>query len=96
MCDHDDRLWPRQRDDNNCIQDVLPEHHNKSDLEHFQHSAAIVSFVRAYVGSDDVNLARGCRAIVFTRADSEHIHPETDAMIICRDESCLLPPADFE
>ena len=38
--------------------------------------------------------ARGSRVIVFTRFDSEDIHPEADAMIICRDESCLLPPVD--
>ena len=43
---------------------------------------------RTVVGSDDVNIARGCRVITFTRFDSEHLHPEADAMIICRDESC--------
>ena len=49
---------------------------------------------RTYVGSDDVNIARGCRVLMCTRFDSEYIHPETDAMSICRDESCLLPPVD--
>ena len=96
MCDHDDqKLWPRQRDSNNCIWDVLPEHHNRAFPEHFQHAAAMVSFLRIDVVSSDVHIARGCRVIVFARLDSEDVHPEADDLIICRDESCLMPPADL-
>ena len=48
LCDYaDERLWPRQRDDNNCVRDVLCE-------QYYGHSAAIMSFVLSYVGSEDV------------------------------------------
>ena len=29
-CRRDERLWPRQRDDDSCIRDVLPEQHSSA------------------------------------------------------------------
>ena len=43
LCNHgDEGLWPRQRDDNNCIGDVMQAQHSRAYLEHYTHAEAIV------------------------------------------------------
>ena len=53
-------------------------------------------FFLGYAGSDDVSISHGFRVIVHACVDSADVHHETDAMIICRSESSLMPPADFK
>ena len=51
LCEHvDQMLRPRQRDDNNCIRDVLPEKHNRAYLEHDRHPAATLQLFITYAG----------------------------------------------
>ena len=77
LCNHDGgRFWPQQRDENICIRDVTQAQHNRADLEHDTHAEFIFSLSCISVGSDDVNIARGCRVLVYSRFDVVEINFE--------------------
>ena len=59
-------------------------------LEHHKHASAIVELFLLYAGTDGVHLERGCQLVVLSRVDGDIIDPEKDAIVIGRDESCLV------
>ena len=64
----------------------------------FHTEASIICSLMFYIGSDDANIARGCRVTVRSRFDSGDMpseHMDDSAMMICRSESASIPPADF-
>ena len=53
------------------------------------------NFLLEQYGSDDVDVSRGLRLVVFSRFDGADIDPEIDALLIGQHDAAGMPPSDI-